>query len=37
MQKKPKIDITKPPKIHKLYPIIKLNFPEENIDIQRER
>ncbi|CAD8202122.1 unnamed protein product [Paramecium pentaurelia] len=37
MQKKPKIDISKPPKIHKLQPINKLNFPEEIMDIQRER
>ncbi|CAD8114928.1 unnamed protein product [Paramecium sonneborni] len=37
VQKKPQIDIYKPPQIHKLQPIIKLSFPEENMDIQRER
>ncbi|CAD8118654.1 unnamed protein product [Paramecium sonneborni] len=37
VQKKPKIDIQKPPQIHKLEPIIQLSFHEEIMEIQRER
>ncbi|CAD8204049.1 unnamed protein product [Paramecium octaurelia] len=37
LQNKPQIHITKPPKTHKLQPIINLHFPDEIMDIQRER